>query len=178
MTQSPRVRPLLVVLVGALRTAAAPVEGSGALPEPWAAEVLWDTWGVPHVYSDTELGLCFGFGYAHGRDHGPELLEIAAIAAGRSAEACLAPVASEPYLGCVGGRPGLYGVRKSAITTAALPQHCRSTTPAPPQHYRSTTAALPQHYRSTAAALPQHYRSTAQVLPKYCSSTDPVLPQY
>jgi acyl-homoserine-lactone acylase len=80
------VRQLLVVLVGALRTAAAPVEGSGALPEPWAAEVLWDTWGVPHVYSDTELGLCFGFGYAHGRDHGPELLEIAAIAAGRSAE--------------------------------------------------------------------------------------------
>ena len=66
-------------------TARAPVEG-GSSAEPWAAEVLWDSWGVPHIYSDTELGLCFGFGYAHGRDHGPGLLEIAAIAAGRSAE--------------------------------------------------------------------------------------------
>jgi len=52
----------------------------------YTAEVLWDTWGVPHIFSDTETGLCFGFGYAHARDHGNLLMEMAAIAAGRSAE--------------------------------------------------------------------------------------------
>ena len=34
-----------------------------------SADVLWDTWGVPHIFSDTEEGLALGFGYGTHRPH-------------------------------------------------------------------------------------------------------------
>ena len=50
------------------------------------AEILWDEWGVPHVYADDEAGLFRGFGWAMAEAHGDLLLGLYAIARGRAAE--------------------------------------------------------------------------------------------
>lgn len=59
-----------------------------ALP-PRAAgggEILWDTFGVPHVYAKTETGMFYGFGYAQARSHGNLLLHLYGEARARAAE--------------------------------------------------------------------------------------------
>lgn len=53
---------------------------------PSSAEVLWDTWGVPHVFAGDAPGLFFGFGWAQAHAHGDVLLRVYAEARGRSAE--------------------------------------------------------------------------------------------
>jgi acyl-homoserine-lactone acylase len=56
------------------------------LQPPASAEVLWDTWGVPHIFADDAPGLFFGFGWAQAHAHGDLLLRLYAEARGRSAE--------------------------------------------------------------------------------------------
>ena len=56
---------------------------TGASP---AAEVLWDTWGVPHIFAEDAPGLFFGFGWAQAHAHGDLLLRLYAQARGRGAE--------------------------------------------------------------------------------------------
>src|SRR6478736_8108162 len=67
-------------------------EAAGAQPasptplEGAAAEVLWDSWGVPHIFAEDAPGLFFGFGWAQAHAHGDLLLRLYAEARGRSAE--------------------------------------------------------------------------------------------
>jgi len=49
-------------------------------------EVVWDTWGVPHIYADDYNSLAFGHGYAQARDHVSSLLKFVGTARGRAAE--------------------------------------------------------------------------------------------
>ncbi|AIT07991.1 7-beta-(4-carbaxybutanamido)cephalosporanic acid acylase [Sphingomonas taxi] len=49
-------------------------------------EILWDTFGVPHVYAKTEAGAFWGFGYAQAQSHGNLLLKLFGEARGRAAE--------------------------------------------------------------------------------------------
>lgn len=49
-------------------------------------EILWDTFGVPHVYAKTEAGAFWGFGYAQAQSHGNLLLRLFGEARGRAAE--------------------------------------------------------------------------------------------
>lgn len=64
----------------------------GALPMStgWAApangEVLWDRYGVPHVYARSESGVFYGFGWAQAKSHGAILLRLYGQARGRAAE--------------------------------------------------------------------------------------------
>jgi len=51
-----------------------------------SAEILWDRWGVPHVYGAGETDLFRGFGYAQMRSHGDLLLKLYGEARGRAAE--------------------------------------------------------------------------------------------
>ena len=51
-----------------------------------AAEVMWDSWGVPHIFAADAPGLFFGFGWAQAHAHGDLLLRLYAEARGRSAE--------------------------------------------------------------------------------------------
>jgi acyl-homoserine-lactone acylase len=46
-----------------------------------------DGWGVPHIYSDTDLGMAFGFGYAQAEDRLDALLENYLTAIGRRSAA-------------------------------------------------------------------------------------------
>lgn len=53
---------------------------------PAGTEILWDTWGVPHVYSGKPAGLFYGFGWAQAKSHGDLLLRLYGQARGRAAE--------------------------------------------------------------------------------------------
>ena len=65
----------LVVAVGAC--------GRGA---PAHDEILWDTWGVPHVYGTTDEAVFHGQGWAQMASHGDLILRLYGQARGRAAE--------------------------------------------------------------------------------------------
>ncbi|MFC1526453.1 acylase [Candidatus Latescibacterota bacterium] len=58
--------------------------GCGSPPE--GPEILWDTWGVPHIYADGDAELFRAFGWAQARSHGDLLLRLYGEARGRAAE--------------------------------------------------------------------------------------------
>jgi acyl-homoserine-lactone acylase len=49
-------------------------------------EILWDTYGVPHIYGKTEAAVFHGFGYAQAQSHGNLLLHLYGESRGRAAE--------------------------------------------------------------------------------------------
>lgn len=49
-------------------------------------EILWDSYGVPHIYAKTEAGAFYGFGYAQAQSHGNLLLHMYGESRGRGAE--------------------------------------------------------------------------------------------
>lgn len=53
---------------------------------PPRTEILWDTWGVPHVYSPDADSLMYAFGWAQMRAHGDRVLRLYGEARGRAAE--------------------------------------------------------------------------------------------
>ncbi|MEP7380387.1 MAG: acylase [Gemmatimonadota bacterium] len=57
-----------------------------AAPDAGATEILWDSWGVPHIYAPTDVQAFKAFGYAQMEAHGDLLLKLYGEARGRSAE--------------------------------------------------------------------------------------------
>ena len=49
-------------------------------------EILWDSFGVPHIYAKTEEGGFYGFGYAQAQSHGDLLLHMYGESRARAAE--------------------------------------------------------------------------------------------
>ena len=49
-------------------------------------EILWDKFGVPHVFAKTEAGVFYGFGWAQAKSHGNLLLRLYGEARARGAE--------------------------------------------------------------------------------------------
>jgi acyl-homoserine lactone acylase PvdQ len=71
----------LAVLVLAIHSGAgAPGPGKGKI------EVLRDTWGVPHVFSDTDAGALYGLGYVTAQERGFQMTYCLRIIQGRLAE--------------------------------------------------------------------------------------------
>ncbi len=50
------------------------------------AEILWDVWGVPHIYAPDNESLFYAFGWAYMQAHGDLLLKLFGEARGRAAE--------------------------------------------------------------------------------------------
>jgi acyl-homoserine-lactone acylase len=67
----------LAVLTGQTRLGAAPAKGT---------EILWDTWGIPHISAPDHPSLFFAYGYAQMEAHSELLLRLYAQARGRGAE--------------------------------------------------------------------------------------------
>ncbi|CAM3293538.1 acylase [Salinibacter ruber] len=65
---------------------AAGLSGCGVGQGPDETEILWDTWGVPHVYSSNTDSLMYAFGWAQMRAHGDRVLRLYGEARGRAAE--------------------------------------------------------------------------------------------
>jgi acyl-homoserine-lactone acylase len=49
-------------------------------------ELLWDSYGVPHIFADDETALFYAYGWAQMRSHGDLILRLFAQARGRGAE--------------------------------------------------------------------------------------------
>jgi len=49
-------------------------------------EILWDSWGIPHIYSASEERLFYAFGWAQAESHGDLILRLYGQARGRGAE--------------------------------------------------------------------------------------------
>lgn len=48
-------------------------------------DILWDTWGIPHIYAETEGDLLYAWGWAQMHSHGDVILEQVGIVRGRAA---------------------------------------------------------------------------------------------
>lgn len=49
-------------------------------------EILWDTWGIPHIYGERDADVAYGLGRAQMQSHGDLLLTLYGQARGRAAE--------------------------------------------------------------------------------------------
>ena len=67
--------------VGAIAEAATPKSAAGG-----RGEILWDTYGVPHVYGKDEAAVFHGFGYAQAQNHGDIVVHLYGESRGRAAE--------------------------------------------------------------------------------------------
>lgn len=55
-------------------------------PKPSGTEILWDTYGIPHIFATTDEGLFFGYGYAQAQAHGDLILRLYGQSRGKGAE--------------------------------------------------------------------------------------------
>lgn len=81
-------RSASLILPIALGACAAPAAGPRPGPGPVVerSEILWDRWGVPHVYGRTAEDVGYGYGWAQAQAHGDAILHLYGLARGRGAE--------------------------------------------------------------------------------------------
>ena len=60
-----------------------PSNPTAAVPE---AEILWDTYGVPHIFAGNDYSLLYAYGWAQMQAHGDLILRLYGQARGRAAE--------------------------------------------------------------------------------------------
>ncbi|MCT0252585.1 acylase [Synechocystis sp. CS-94] len=63
--------------------------GLGLTNPVWAndkTEILWDSWGIPHIFAPNETQLMEAFGWAQAQNHGDLLLTLYGEARGKAAE--------------------------------------------------------------------------------------------
>ena len=53
---------------------------------PRGTEILWDTYGVPHIFANDRSGLAYAFGWAQMQNHGDLILRLVAQSRGRASE--------------------------------------------------------------------------------------------
>lgn len=72
----------------ALAAAMPVLAGAAPVPQPGpkGGEILWDRYGVPHIYAKTEAGGFYGFGYAQAQSHGDLLIHLYGESRARAAE--------------------------------------------------------------------------------------------
>jgi len=76
---------VLLVAAGCASPQAGRVAAAPAIV-PASNEILWDRWGVPHVYGRDDEGAAYGFGWAQAEAHGDLILRLYGRARGRAAE--------------------------------------------------------------------------------------------
>ncbi len=54
--------------------------------EPQNTEILWDVWGVPHIYGKNSEDILYAFGWAQMHNHGDLILRLYGQSRGRGAE--------------------------------------------------------------------------------------------
>jgi acyl-homoserine-lactone acylase len=73
-------------LAAAASPANADIWLGGRLVEAPHGEILWDQYGVPHIYGETVEDVLYGYGYAQMKNHAEVILRKVAAARGRLAE--------------------------------------------------------------------------------------------
>lgn len=59
---------------------------AGKVYSPRHADILWDTFGVPHIYGKDISSMYYAFGWSQMHNHGNLILQLYGIARGRAAE--------------------------------------------------------------------------------------------
>ena len=59
---------------------------SGWSTDPSSIEIIRDTWGIPHVFAQTDAGALYGLGYATAEDRGVQMVYSSRVIQGRLAE--------------------------------------------------------------------------------------------
>jgi acyl-homoserine-lactone acylase len=82
------IRLASILLSLGLASACAPATGPRPDPGPPVerSEILWDTWGVPHIYGRTTEDVGYGYGWAQAQLHGDAILRLYGLSRGRGAE--------------------------------------------------------------------------------------------
>lgn len=75
----------LALLLGLLLVTSLTVPSLAAVPEK-GTEILWDTYGVPHIFAADHPSLFYAYGYAQMEAHAELLVRLYAQARGRGAE--------------------------------------------------------------------------------------------
>lgn len=77
----------MTIRLAALAASSAMTASVAAPSTSWGGgEILWDSFGVPHIYAKTEEGGFYGFGYAQAQSHGNLLLRMYGESRARAAE--------------------------------------------------------------------------------------------
>jgi acyl-homoserine-lactone acylase len=76
----------LVAVAALFLCTASTIAAPGGKTAAGGGEIVWDSFGVPHVYAKTEAGMFYGFGYAQAQSHGNLLLHLYGEARARAAE--------------------------------------------------------------------------------------------
>jgi acyl-homoserine-lactone acylase len=74
-----------ILSLGLLVANPSPAAPAKAGPGPHG-EILWDRYGVPHIYGKDEAGAFYGFGWATAQNHGDIVIHLYGEARGRAAE--------------------------------------------------------------------------------------------
>src|SRR3984885_15517746 len=77
--------PIATALLAVVILACSNTRAATLRPTP-GAEILWDRYGVAHVYGKSVNDLFYGFGWAQAHSHGDILARLHAQARGRAAE--------------------------------------------------------------------------------------------
>ncbi|MDQ6719008.1 MAG: penicillin acylase family protein, partial [Gemmatimonadota bacterium] len=70
------------LLIGSCAVNSAP----SVIAPPTGTEIVWDTYGIPHIYAQNRTGLAYAFGWAQMRNHGDLLLRLILQGRGRASE--------------------------------------------------------------------------------------------
>lgn len=76
----------LITLAAAASSCAVPAVRPVAVTPATGAEILWDTYGVPHIFAADREALAYAWGWAQMQNHGDLLLRLYAQGRGRAAE--------------------------------------------------------------------------------------------
>jgi len=76
----------LVAITGTASLPAGVGAQTTATPPSYRGEILWDRYGIPHIYGADQASVFYGFGWAQARNHGDLILKLFGEARGRSAE--------------------------------------------------------------------------------------------
>ncbi len=107
--------------------------------DPPPTEILWDSWGVPHIFAPDNDGLFYAFGWAMTRNHGDMILQFYAESRGRAAE----------YFGPE------YVPSDQLIRTLGIPQEGQAGYDQLNDEWRSYVDAFAQGINDFAAANPE-----------------------
>jgi acyl-homoserine-lactone acylase len=121
--------------------------GCGA-PEIERTEILWDAWGVPHVYSSDADSLVYAFGWAQMKAHGNRVLRLYGEARGRAAE--------------YWGRAHLASDRR--VRTLELPEHGRRWANNQKQPFKGYVEAFVAGMNAYAEAHPERLDDAREVV--------------
>jgi acyl-homoserine-lactone acylase len=123
------------------RTAAAPAKGT---------EILWDTYGVPHIFAPDHASLFYAYGYAQMEGHADLLVRLYAQARGRGAE-----FYGDAYL-----------ASDRWVRTTGIPQRAKHWEAQQSAEFGALIRAFADGLNAWAAKNPQHLSAAARrVLP-------------